>query len=95
MEAHRGSELGGSEQSTKSEADDDNEEAEEPPQSEKSLEEAVADADEPNGEGHNEQFCYCEKPSSGDMVFCEGGDCERQWFHFECVGLKSAPKTKH
>lgn len=82
------------EQSTESKAGDDDEEAEEPPRSEKSLEEA-ADADDLNDDGDDEQFCYCKKPSSGDMIFCEGDNCERQWFHFECVGLKSAPETKH
>ena len=42
-----------------------------------------------------EQYCICDKPSSGGMVACDNDDCHRQWFHFECVGLKGAPKSKH
>jgi hypothetical protein len=26
------------------------------------------------------------------MVGCDAGDCEREWFHLECVGLKVAPR---
>ena len=41
------------------------------------------------------QYCICNKPASGDMIGCDNNDCHRQWFHFECVGLGSAPKSKH
>ncbi|KAH9827963.1 PHD zinc finger protein [Teratosphaeria destructans] len=35
--------------------------------------------------------CWCGRPGSGRMVRCDGGQCAREWFHFECVGLKAAP----
>lgn len=50
-------------------------------------------ADEQDGE-EQERYCFCNKPSSGDMVGCDNDDCRRQWFHFECVNLDSAPKSK-
>lgn len=41
-----------------------------------------------------EVFCVCRRVSSGDMVGCDDEDCEFEWFHFECVGLKKQPKGK-
>ncbi|GAA5995556.1 uncharacterized protein JCM10292_005247 [Rhodotorula paludigena] len=37
-------------------------------------------------------YCYCKRVSFGEMVACENENCPREWFHYECVGLKSAPK---
>ncbi|KAL2759860.1 hypothetical protein ACRALDRAFT_1079185 [Sodiomyces alcalophilus JCM 7366] len=48
-------------------------------------EEVEIDADEP-------VYCYCNSVSYGEMVACDAEDCEREWFHLECVGLKVAPK---
>jgi len=36
-------------------------------------------------------FCYCDKPSAGRMVACDGEECEREWFHFGCVGMSDPP----
>ena len=41
-----------------------------------------------------EKWCYCEKPSYGEMVGCDNAGCLREWFHLECVGLKKAPGDK-
>lgn len=38
-----------------------------------------------------ELYCHCEKPGYGPMVACDGLECERRWFHFDCVGLNEAP----
>jgi hypothetical protein len=27
------------------------------------------------------------------MVACDNDDCPRQWFHLECLGLKTVPKS--
>lgn len=27
------------------------------------------------------------------MVACDKPDCPRQWFHLDCIGLKSVPKS--
>ena len=38
-------------------------------------------------------WCLCKKPENGWMVeCCNEANCEVRWFHFDCVGLKTAPK---
>ena len=39
-------------------------------------------------------FCYCEQVESGDMVCCDNDSCEIKWFHYECVKISRAPRTK-
>ncbi|KAI1171334.1 hypothetical protein F4777DRAFT_565881 [Nemania sp. FL0916] len=48
--------------------------------------EAEVEADEP-------LYCYCNGVSYGEMVACDADDCEREWFHLDCVGLKEAPPS--
>ncbi|KAI0541745.1 hypothetical protein GGR58DRAFT_414207 [Xylaria digitata] len=48
--------------------------------------EGEVDADEP-------LYCYCNGVSYGEMVACDADDCEREWFHLDCVGLKAAPPS--
>ncbi|GMM52925.1 histone acetyltransferase [Starmerella bacillaris] len=38
-----------------------------------------------------EAFCYCKKPSVGNMIACDSDNCEIEWFHWECVGLTGDP----
>lgn len=37
-------------------------------------------------------YCYCERASFGEMVGCDGPNCEREWFHLGCIGLSALPK---
>lgn len=37
-------------------------------------------------------YCYCERAGFGDMVGCDGPDCQREWFHLGCIGLTAVPK---
>ncbi|ODV90191.1 hypothetical protein CANCADRAFT_147910 [Tortispora caseinolytica NRRL Y-17796] len=37
-------------------------------------------------------YCYCQQVSYGEMVGCDGAECEREWFHLPCVGLSAPPK---
>lgn len=37
-------------------------------------------------------YCYCGQVSYGEMVGCDGEDCEKEWFHLPCTGLKEPPK---
>lgn len=46
--------------------------------------------DEEDGPGQ-ERYCYCDGVSYGEMVGCDGDNCEREWFHLDCVGLSRAP----
>lgn len=52
-----------------------------------SLQEEDMDVDDPN----EERYCYCNRVSFGEMVGCDGDKCKIEWFHLECVGLRSAP----
>lgn len=47
-----------------------------------------------NDEAQEEDiWCICRKPENGQkMIACENEDCKHQWYHFDCVGLESAPK---
>ncbi|KAH7021180.1 uncharacterized protein B0I36DRAFT_367616 [Microdochium trichocladiopsis] len=47
-------------------------------------EDGEIDADEP-------LYCYCNNVSYGEMVACDAENCEKEWFHLGCVGLKAAP----
>lgn len=39
-------------------------------------------------------YCYCKQVSFGDMIACDGENCEREWFHYNCVGLVEPPAGK-
>eukprot|EP00300_Choanocystis_sp_HF-7_P027810 c33051_g1_i1.p1 GENE.c33051_g1_i1~~c33051_g1_i1.p1 ORF type:complete len:205 (-),score=50.22 c33051_g1_i1:123-737(-) len=39
-------------------------------------------------------YCVCKRVSYGEMVACDNTECEVEWFHFECVGLKKQPKGR-
>lgn len=48
------------------------------------------------GEGEEEEsddtkYCFCQRVSFGDMVACDNDNCQYQWFHWECVGIKEEP----
>ncbi|KEF57734.1 uncharacterized protein A1O9_05654 [Exophiala aquamarina CBS 119918] len=53
------------------------------------------DEDEDNdaADEDEERYCYCQGVSYGEMVACDKPDCPRQWFHLDCIGLKSVPKS--
>ncbi|KDN38449.1 hypothetical protein K437DRAFT_259398 [Tilletiaria anomala UBC 951] len=37
------------------------------------------------------RYCYCNQFSFGEMIGCDDDDCEREWFHIDCVGLEKPP----
>ncbi|KAF9070356.1 hypothetical protein BDP27DRAFT_1323898 [Rhodocollybia butyracea] len=37
------------------------------------------------------RWCYCHKPSDGEMVACDNENCQNQWFHLACTGLPQLP----
>ena len=39
-------------------------------------------------------YCFCQRMSYGSMIKCDNPRCKYQWFHFECLGITSAPKGK-
>ena len=50
--------------------------------------------DDEDDENDDQLYCYCQKVSFGDMVGCDNDNCEYQWFHWSCIGLKSEPDPK-
>jgi len=40
------------------------------------------------------RYCVCNGVSYGDMISCDNTFCEKEWFHFACIGLSSKPKGK-
>ncbi|OQV18818.1 hypothetical protein BV898_07075 [Hypsibius exemplaris] len=34
------------------------------------------------------KYCFCEGLGGGLMVACDNADCEQEWFHGDCVGIK-------
>lgn len=47
--------------------------------------------DEDEEEGDEPRYCYCNGVSYGEMVGCDGKECQKEWFHLDCVGLAKAP----
>lgn len=56
-------------------------------------EEEEEEEDNDAAEEDEERYCYCQGVSYGEMVACDKPDCPRQWFHLDCIGLKSVPKS--
>ena len=45
-------------------------------------------------EDYTRSWCYCNKPSYGDMILCDNKSCTIQWFHFDCLSIRGPPKSK-
>jgi inhibitor of growth protein 3 len=62
--------------------------------------EDMADSDgDASGSGEEEdeegkKYCLCQHVSYGDMVACDNPNCPYEWFHWNCVGLKSEPEGR-
>ncbi|KAI9570155.1 hypothetical protein HD554DRAFT_2170337 [Boletus coccyginus] len=51
----------------------------------------ATEAGEGEGEGDDRTYCFCDGVSYGEMIACDDDDCEREWFHLNCIGLASVP----
>ena len=38
--------------------------------------------------------CTCRRPSQGDMIACDNAECAVGWYHYECVGVRRAPRGR-
>ena len=59
----------------------------------------VEQEDEEDEEDEDQEtYCICNDVSYGIMITCDGPRCKQKakpnWFHLECVGLKTTPKGK-
>jgi inhibitor of growth protein 3 len=52
--------------------------------------EDMVDVEDDEG-GDDKKYCVCQSVSYGDMVACDNESCPLEWFHWNCVGLKSEP----
>ena len=48
----------------------------------------------PDFENCSKFYCHCQRPSFGQMIDCDNSNCEKEWFHYKCVGPKQASKRK-
>lgn len=39
-------------------------------------------------------YCYCNQVAYGEMVGCDGANCELEWFHLPCINLDHLPRGK-
>ncbi|KAL9121958.1 MAG: hypothetical protein Q9187_001483 [Circinaria calcarea] len=46
-------------------------------------------AEEERKEDSSQQptYCYCDGGSYGEMMACDNAECEKEWFHLQCIGL--------
>lgn len=69
-----------------------------PPQASKKRKRSADGEDEERQEDPlsrgDRRYCYCDGGSSGQMVACDGAHCAREWFHLDCLGLDSPPKSE-
>ena len=49
---------------------------------------------ETNQDESQDLWCYCRKGESGTMIACENQECPIEWFHTECLHIKTIPKGK-
>ena len=48
----------------------------------------------PAGQDAGTLHCTCRRPSQGDMIACDNADCAVGWYHYECVGVRRAPRGR-
>ena len=44
--------------------------------------------------GSQKLYCYCSGPDEGSMIACNNTECKIEWFHQDCLNLKSVPRGK-
>ena len=40
---------------------------------------------------NDDMWCFCGRPTFGEMIACENPSCACLWYHYQCVGLVKAP----
>ncbi len=51
-------------------------------------------ADESETDHSGQIWCYCKQGEYGEMIMCESGECEIEWFHTDCLRITTIPKDK-
>ncbi|GKT53235.1 PHD finger domain-containing protein [Colletotrichum tofieldiae] len=56
------------------------------------IEIELEEDDEGNPIDPNEpRYCDCNRVSFGEMIACDNDNCDKEWFHLECVGMTHIP----
>jgi inhibitor of growth protein 3 len=42
----------------------------------------ATDAGDPDGDGDDRTYCFCDGVSYGEMIACDDDNCEREWVNF-------------
>ena len=50
------------------------------------------DVDTTESHGDEKLWCICSKPFAGEMIGCDNLERKIEWFHFECMKIRRAPK---
>ena len=45
-------------------------------------------------EGSDKLYRICQSPEYGKMIRCDHPECEYEWFHYDCVEIRKAPRGK-
>lgn len=51
----------------------------------------MGEGDEEEDQEDDRRYCFCNERSYGEMVACENEQCQYEWFHLQCLGLKKSP----
>ncbi|KAK1585996.1 PHD-finger domain-containing protein [Colletotrichum navitas] len=56
------------------------------------IEIELEEDDEGNPIDPNEpRYCDCNRVSFGEMIACDNDNCDKEWFHLECLGMTHIP----
>ena len=58
------------------------------------LETLAIDPPEEEIDPNEPRYCTCGDVSWGTMIACDNDDCEKEWFHLECVQLDGMPPRR-
>ena len=47
-----------------------------------------------SGSQDQQVYCYCHGPDEGTMIACDNKACKIEWFHKDCLKMKSVPRGK-
>lgn len=39
-------------------------------------------------------WCYCDQPEFGQIIRCDNAQCQIEWFHCDCLRIRSIPRGK-
>ena len=56
--------------------------------------ENTSQSDVIDASGSHKLYCYCNGPDEGSMIACDNTECKIEWFHQDCLDLKSVPEGK-